>query len=133
MILAFHTKDPDGVGDALNIFLFPDLSPLAGSEKALLTRNCDAIFGVGTLTYFAYTSLLMGKQKAALIAGWYEAEYQLKAWAIFFMVFLGYDRVRPTTYETFLLLEETSGVSLRRRAQARQQPTFSAATLRLIQ
>ena len=43
MDLAFHTKDPDGVGDALNIFLFPDLSPSAGSEEALLTRKWDAI------------------------------------------------------------------------------------------
>ena len=31
MALAFHTKDPDRVGDTLNIFLFPDLSPSAGS------------------------------------------------------------------------------------------------------
>ena len=37
MALAFHTKDPDGVGDQLNIFLFPDLSPSAGLESALLT------------------------------------------------------------------------------------------------
>ena len=27
MALTFHTKDPDGVGNALNIFLFPGLSP----------------------------------------------------------------------------------------------------------
>ena len=31
MALAFHTKDPDGVRGAIKIFLFPDLSPLAGS------------------------------------------------------------------------------------------------------
>ena len=37
--LAFHTEDPYGVGDTLNIFLFPDLSPLAGLEAALLTRK----------------------------------------------------------------------------------------------
>ena len=28
--LNFHTKYPDRVEDTLNIFLFPDLSPLAG-------------------------------------------------------------------------------------------------------
>ena len=39
MALTFHTKDPDRVGDALNIFLFPDLSPLVGLEAALLTRK----------------------------------------------------------------------------------------------
>ena len=38
MALAFHTKDPDRVGDILNIFLFPKLSPSAGSEAALITR-----------------------------------------------------------------------------------------------
>ena len=37
MALDFRIKDPDVVGDALNIFLFPDLSPSAGSEAALLT------------------------------------------------------------------------------------------------
>ena len=46
--LTFHTKDPDRVGDALNIFLFPDLSPSAGSEAALLTRKWDVILGGGT-------------------------------------------------------------------------------------
>ena len=30
MALAFHTKDPNRVGDSLNISLFPKLSPLAG-------------------------------------------------------------------------------------------------------
>ena len=32
MALSFHTKDPDGVGYAISIFLFTDLSPSAGSE-----------------------------------------------------------------------------------------------------
>ena len=39
MDLAFHTKDQDGVGDALNIFLLIELSPSTGSEAALLTRK----------------------------------------------------------------------------------------------
>ena len=42
---AFHTEDPDGVWGALNIFLFSDLSPLAGSEAALLTRKWNTILG----------------------------------------------------------------------------------------
>ena len=50
MALAFHTKDPDGMGDAHDIFFFPDLSPLTGSEVALLTRKWDAILGGGILT-----------------------------------------------------------------------------------
>ena len=57
MVMApdFHTKDPDGVLGALKIFLFPNLSPLAGSEAALLTRKWDAILEGGTLTSFAGT------------------------------------------------------------------------------
>ena len=47
MALLFHTKYPDRVGGALNIFLFPNLSPLAGSEVAVLTRKWGAILGAG--------------------------------------------------------------------------------------
>ena len=64
--LAFHTKDADGIGDALNIFLFPDLSPSAGSEVALLTLEWYAILGGGTLTSFADMSLLMGTKRSPL-------------------------------------------------------------------
>ena len=48
MALAFHNKDPDGVGDALNILLFLELYPLAGLEAALLTRTWDVILGGAT-------------------------------------------------------------------------------------
>ena len=65
MVLVFRTKDPDGVGDALNIFLFPNISMSAGLEAALLTQKWDTILGGRTLTFFADTRLLMGKQKFA--------------------------------------------------------------------
>ena len=58
---------------------------------------------------------------------------QLEAWAVFCKVFLGDDGVHPATYKMFLLLEETSGVSLRLRAQACQNPNFPLALLRQIQ
>ena len=64
MALTFHNNDPDGLGDALNTFLFPDLSPSSGSEAALLTRKWDAILGGGTLASFAETILLMGEQRS---------------------------------------------------------------------
>ena len=47
MDLDFHTEDPDGVRDTLNIFLFPYLYHSAGSEAALLTRKWDTILGEG--------------------------------------------------------------------------------------
>ena len=131
--IAFHTKDPDGVGDALNIFLFTDLSPLAGLEAALLMRNWDAILGGGTLNSFADTSLLMGKQKFAPITGWDKAASQLEAWDVFCMVFLSDKAKHPANFEMFLLNEKTSRISLRLRAQAHQKPSFPAALLRLIQ
>ena len=68
MALAFHTEEPDGVGDALNIFLFPELYPSAGMKAALLTRKWGAILGDGNLNSFADTSLLMGKHKVAPIS-----------------------------------------------------------------
>ena len=71
--LVFHTEDPGGVGDALNILLFRDLSPSSGSEASLLNRKWDVILGGGALTYFVETSLLIGKQKVAPIAVWDEA------------------------------------------------------------
>ena len=49
MALAFHIKDPDRVGDALNIFLFPNLFPSVGLEVALLTRKWDLFWGTTCL------------------------------------------------------------------------------------
>ena len=39
----FYTKDPDGVGDAINIFL-PDLTPADRSKAALLERVVGTLF-----------------------------------------------------------------------------------------
>ena len=61
MALAFNTKDPDGVGETVNIFLFNNFFPSAGLEAALLMRKWDAILEGGTLNSFADTILLMGK------------------------------------------------------------------------
>ena len=129
MALAFHTKDPYRVEDTLNIFLFTDLSSLAGVGAGPPHAEVGRNLGGGTLTSFADTILLVGKQKVSPIAVWDEAESQLEDWAVFCTLFLGYNRVHPATYEMFLLLEETSGVSLRLWVQYHQQPTFPAALL----
>ena len=91
------------------------------------------VLGVGTLTSFVYTILLMGNQKFSPIAAWYKTASQLEAWAVFYTVFLGDNGFHPTTYEIFLLPEETSRVIPGLRVQARQKPTFSDAILCLIQ
>ena len=58
------------MGDALNIFIFPDLSHSAGLYSSLLKSKWDVILEGGTLSSFLDTSLLMGKPKVAPIAGW---------------------------------------------------------------
>ena len=75
----------------------------------------------------------MGKQKFVPIVVWGKASSHIEAWVMFCTVFLGDDGVQPATYEMFLLLEETSGVSLRLQVQACQQPTFLTTLLCLIQ
>ena len=46
---AFYSRDPESVGDAINVFLFPELPPLEISEVALLARRWDDMIGGGTL------------------------------------------------------------------------------------
>ena len=75
----------------------------------------------------------MGKKKVSPISVWDEAEDHLEAWAVCCTLFLGDNGVNPTTYEMFLLLEETSGVIPRLQDQYFQQPTFPIALLCLIQ
>ena len=61
LVLAFYSKDPDGMGHAINTFLFPELSPLEGSETALLAHIWDAILGGKALILFVETILLLVK------------------------------------------------------------------------
>ena len=63
--LDFHTEDPDGVGDALNIFLFPYLSPSEGLEADLLMWKWDAILGGDLLHPHRQTRVCEGSQGAA--------------------------------------------------------------------
>ena len=75
--LAFYSEDPDGVGYTINIFLFPYLSPSAGSEAALLAHRWDVILGGGDLTFFADTSLLLANQKVEPATSWEAATKQI--------------------------------------------------------
>ena len=63
LALDLYTEEPDGVGDSMNIFLFPELSPSIGSEATLLNRQWDTVLGDNTFTYFANTGTLIGIQK----------------------------------------------------------------------
>ena len=97
-----------------------------------MTRKWDAILGYGTLTSPADMRLLMGKQKVTPIVGWDKVASQMEALAVFFMVFIGDKSKHPATYDMFLLIEETSGVSPWMQTQAHHQLTFPVALLLLI-
>ena len=85
------------------------------------------------MTSFTDTTMLIGKQKFAHIAGWDIASSQLEAWAVLYTVFLGDDGAHPATYKFFLLMEETSGARPRLWAKAHHQSTFPASLIHLIQ
>ena len=48
--LHFHTEDTDYDNDAVNIFMFPDLSLSTGSEASMVTRRWDTALDANTLT-----------------------------------------------------------------------------------
>ena len=74
----------------------------------------------------------MGEQKVAPIAEWDEAESQIEAWAVFCTLFLEDNKVNPAAYKMLILLEDTSGIRPRMRAQARQKTTIPTALFCLI-
>ena len=87
--LALYTEDPDGVGDALNIFLFIDHPPSVGSEASLLNHLWDAVLGDNTFTYFSDTGTILGRKKVAPVAIWDAASKHIKDWTVFCTVLLG--------------------------------------------
>ena len=65
--LAFHTGYPDRVSNAVNIFMFLDLSLEAGTKAVLVARRWDTALESNTLTSYADTAALMTKQRIFLI------------------------------------------------------------------
>ena len=57
--LTFHTEDPDGVGETVNIFLLPDISLSVSSEAVLVARKWDTALNIITLTTYANTASLL--------------------------------------------------------------------------
>ena len=68
--VAFHTEDPNGESDAVNIFMFPDLSLAAGTKAALVARRWETSLDSNTLTYYSDTAALMTKQRISPIMVW---------------------------------------------------------------
>ena len=103
--LELYSKDPDGVGDAINIFIFPDLSPSASSEAVILARRWYVILDGGALTSFADTSLLLDKQQVEPFTSWEAADKQIEAWGVLCHALLGSADVHHATYKVFNLVK----------------------------
>ena len=98
------------MGESINIFLFPDMSPSVGSEAAPLARSRGVILGRRALTSFAYTSLLLSKKQEEPVTSWEAVDNQIKPWGVFYHVFLVDAAVDPSTYKVCTLVEETAHV-----------------------
>ena len=128
-----YSEDLDGVGDAIKIFLFLDLSPSARSKVTLLSRRWDIILGEGGLTSFANMILLIAKQKFERVTRWEDAENQIEAWGVFYKVLLEDAALQPTTYEVCTLVEDTAHVGAILREPMQRQPALTIAFLCILQ
>ena len=63
VVFAFHTEDPDGVGDALTIILFPDPSPSAGWGGGAPNTEVGRDIGGGDLNLLRGHKSSDGKEK----------------------------------------------------------------------
>ena len=87
--LSFYTDDPIGIGERVNIFLFPDLSLSEIPEATLVARRWDNKLDSITLATFSYTASLLQRKKVSPFIGWEAAVSMLEQWEVFLEVILG--------------------------------------------
>ena len=97
--LDFHTEDPGRVSDAVNIFMFLDLSLLAGTEAALVARHWDTESKSNTLMSYTNTALLMTKQRISPILVWEGSVKLLNQWLMLIDVIIGPPELHPAICE----------------------------------
>ena len=68
--LIFRTKDPNGVGDTVHMFLFPYLSHYKVSKDTMVARRWDKMLDRTMLTIYTDTVLLSQSQKIVPIKVW---------------------------------------------------------------
>ena len=89
LILNFYTEDPEGVGDAVNIFLFTDLSLSAISEATLVSRRWGTAPDSSPLVNFKDIASLLQRKNVDPVIGLEAAVIMLEKWKVFFEVILG--------------------------------------------
>ena len=111
--LAFHTEDPDGVEDTVNIFLFPDLSLSAISKAALVVRRWDTTLDIRTMVAYSDTASLLQHQEVELIIGWEAAVNILEQWVVFLTVIMVLVSSLHAVYEITMYIDASDEVNVR--------------------
>ena len=111
--LAFHTEDPDGVEDTVNIFLLPNLSLSSGFKAALVARWWDTELYIGTLVTYSNTALLLQHQEVAPIIGWEAAVNILEQWVVFLTVIMVLVSSLHAVYEITMYIDASDEVNVR--------------------
>ena len=131
--VAFHTEDPNGESDAVNIFMFPDLYLAAGTKAALVARRWETSLDSNTLTYYSDTAALMTKQRISPIMVWEGEANIIKQWLVFLDAIIGPPELHLEVYKLSTLFNGTEEVSTRLHAQSHQQPYIPAALILIVQ
>ena len=84
--LAFHTEEPDGVGDKVKILLLPNLSLSASYEAALVARQWDMALYSSPLTMYTKTASILQHQKLVPIVSWEVTVRMLDQQAVFLVI-----------------------------------------------
>ena len=68
--LNLYTEYPGVTGNALNMFMLPDLLPSMDSEAVLLNLWWDSATGNNAITLFANTGYLLSRKKSVPVTSW---------------------------------------------------------------
>ena len=102
--LSFHTEDPNGVSDTMNIFMFSDLSLIVGTEAVMVVGRWDTALEFNALTTYADTNTLMKKQRISLIVGWEGAAKMIEKCLVYLVVILSPLGLHTTVHEIIILV-----------------------------
>ena len=120
--LAFHTEDPDGVEDTVNIFLFPDLSLSAISKAALVVRRWDTTLDIRTMVAYSDTASLLQHQEVELIIGWEAAVNILEQWVVFLTVIMVPGSSHHVVYEITMYVDASDKLNVFLRGKSNTNP-----------
>ena len=126
-------EDPNGVSDAVKIFMFPDLFLSSRIDSALVMQKWDTLLESNTLTSYAYTAAIMTKQHISPIFVWEGADKMIEQWIVLLGVILGPQDLRPVIHELTVFVEAGEEVSTRLCAQTHHQMYMLVVLIQIVQ